>query len=152
MGPGRPSCGRIEVAELDGSDRVRASGGVVHRQGSGGTEIVIVHRPRYDDWTIPKGKAEAGESDEECALREVAEETGLRCRLGPELPGAEYVDRKGRPKVVRYWAMRPVGEAEPSLIAPDEVDEVRWVGSDEARRLLSYPRDREILAAFLELG
>src|SRR3954453_19221468 len=84
---------------------VKASGGVVRRPGSGGHEIAVVHRPQYDDWSLPKGKLDADETWEEAALREVEEEIGLRCTLGEELPHVEYQDRKGRDKVVRYWLM-----------------------------------------------
>ena len=69
---------------------IRAAGGVVVRHGDGESEVLLVHRPRYDDWTFPKGKAEPGESDEECALREVAEETRLDCKLVRELPSTSY--------------------------------------------------------------
>jgi 8-oxo-dGTP diphosphatase len=107
-------------------------------------EVLLVHRPRYDDWTLPKGKLLPGESDEEAALREVEEETGLRCELGSELATTEYVDSRGRPKIVRYWAMHPVS----GLFRPhDEVDEVRWLPLDRARALLSYERDHAVLAA-----
>jgi 8-oxo-dGTP diphosphatase len=121
---------------------VRAAGGLVLRDG----EILLVHRPRYDDWTFPKGKAEEGETDEDCALREVIEETGLRCRLGAEAGLTEYVDSKGRPKRVRWWLMEPVqGNFTPS----DEVDEVRWVEPATAAKLLSYGRDITLLAEAL---
>ena len=83
-----------------------------------------MHRPQYDDWTLPKGKTEPGESDEECALREVEEETGLRCELREELESSSYSDAAGRPKVARYWLMRPVGgRLRPTM----EVDDARWV-------------------------
>jgi len=120
------------------TDVVRASGGLVLRDGN----VLLVHRPRYDDWSFPKGKAEPGESDEECALREVEEETGLRCSLGRELPSTSYTDPKGRPKVVRYWIMDVVGG---ELVFEHEVDEARWVSPEEAARLLSYPRDLDVL-------
>src|SRR6201996_6632809 len=111
---------------------VKAAGGVVRRDD--GT-IAVVHRPRYDDWSLPKGKLDAGETWEQAALREVQEEIGLRCRLGRELSSAHYTDRKGRPKTVRYWVMEiDGGEFEPN----DEVDEMRWASPDEARALLTY--------------
>jgi 8-oxo-dGTP diphosphatase len=119
---------------------VQAAGGVVLRDG----RVAVVHRPRYDDWSLPKGKLDPDESFEEAALREVEEETGLRCRLVRELPRVEY-EVRGRPKLVRYWAMEVVGETpfEPN----DEVDAVRWVDPDEALALLSYDRDREPVLA-----
>ena len=127
---------------------VRASGGIVWRHGaSGEVEVLVVHRPKYDDWSFPKGKLEVGESDEECALREVEEETGYRCTLGPELTSTAYIDRKGLPKEVRYWVMTVEdGDFNPT----DEVDEVRWVTATQARWLLSYDRDRDVLDAFLQ--
>lgn len=134
--------------QLTSTPLVRAAGGVVWRTASSGeVEMLLVHRPKYDDWTFPKGKNEPDEDDETCARREVEEETGLRCTLGPELTSTSYVDRKGRPKEVRYWVMT-VEEGEFS--ATDEVDEVRWVTATQARWLLSYDRDREVLDAFLK--
>jgi 8-oxo-dGTP diphosphatase len=121
---------------------VKAGGGVVVRHGENGPEVAVVHRPRYDDWSFPKGKLDRGESFEDGALREVEEEIGLRCRLGDELSPTAYRDNKGRAKVVRYWLMEPLdGAFEPS----DEVDEMRWVSLDDAGALLSYDRDRELL-------
>jgi 8-oxo-dGTP diphosphatase len=100
--------------------------------------------PHREDWTFPKGKVEPGETDEACALREVEEETGLRCELGDELPTIAHVDHKGRRKVVRYWVMRAIGgEAAPH----NEVDAVRWLTVAEAARTLTYPRDRQLLEA-----
>jgi len=117
---------------------VKASGGVVTRGGA----VALVHRPRYDDWSFPKGKLDRGETWEECALREVREEIGLTCRLGEELPPTSYRDNKGRAKLVRYWRMEPLeGEFVPS----DEVDEVRWLAPEDAERLLTYEHDRELL-------
>jgi 8-oxo-dGTP diphosphatase len=120
---------------------VRAAGGVVERDGA----VLVVHRPKYDDWTFPKGKNDRGEDDMTCALREVEEETSLRCRLGAELTTIDYVDRKGRPKSVRFWLMTSEDEPAPA----NEVDEVRWVAPDQARWLLSYDRDRDVLDAYL---
>jgi 8-oxo-dGTP diphosphatase len=121
---------------------VKASGGLVRRRDDDGLKVALVHRPRYDDWSFPKGKLDEGESWEDAALREVEEEIGVRCRLGAELPPTSYKDPKGRDKVVRYWLMEPIeGEFVPS----DEVDEMRWVSPADAEALLSYPRDRELL-------
>jgi 8-oxo-dGTP diphosphatase len=122
------------------SKEIRAAGGVVVRDGL----VALVHRPRYDDWTLPKGKLDAGESFEEAALREIDEETGLRVRLVRELPASNY-EVRGRPKVVRYWLMEV--ESDPGFVANDEVDELRWLERGEALRLLTYDRDRDVLAA-----
>lgn len=102
----------------------------------------MVHRPAHADWSFPKGKLEPGESFEDCALREVEEETGLRCRLRRFIGHTEYRDRKDRPKVVAYWVMEPVGG---TFRVNAEVDELRWVDLGTAGRLLSYDRDRELL-------
>jgi 8-oxo-dGTP diphosphatase len=119
------------------SDPIRAAGGIVRRRG----EVLLVHRPKYGDWTFPKGKAKDGEPDDECALREVEEETGLRCRLGRELASTRYRALAG-PKVVRYWEMTPLGGG----FAPSsEVDEIRWLPRDRASTLLSYRRDVDVL-------
>jgi 8-oxo-dGTP pyrophosphatase MutT (NUDIX family) len=124
------------------TEPIRAAGGVVVSDG----KVLLVHRPRYDDWTLPKGKLDQGESSEDAALREVEEETGLRCTLGRELPSTKYTVGT-RPKEVRYWLMEPESEApfEPN----DETDDLRWLTRDEAMRLLSYDRDRDVLAAAL---
>jgi 8-oxo-dGTP diphosphatase len=104
--------------------------------------VLLVHRPAYDDWTFPKGKLDRGETDEECALREVEEETGLRCRLGRELGSTTYRDAKGRQKRVRYWLM----EVEAGELGFDnETDAARWLTFDDAAGLLSYPRDIGLL-------
>lgn len=147
MTGGVDRAGRIDGARADGTAPVvRAAGGVVWRPApGGGVEVLLVHRPRYDDWSLPKGKVDPGETDEAAALREVEEETGLRCRLGPELASTSYADRRGRPKVVRYWAMT-VEEAGP-WAPDDEVDELAWLPVDEARRRLTYARDAAVLDA-----
>jgi 8-oxo-dGTP diphosphatase len=119
---------------------VYAAGGVVIRDG----KVVLVHRPKYDDWSFPKGKLDPGEGFEDAALREVEEETGLRCRLGRELPSTEYRDSKGRPKLVRYWEMEPL---EGEFVPTGEVDELRWLAPVEAQALLSYRHDRDLLLA-----
>jgi 8-oxo-dGTP diphosphatase len=120
---------------------VRAAGGVVIRDG----RVLLVHRARYGDWSLPKGKLEPGESWQEGALREVEEETGLRCELGGEVGRTHYFDSRGRSKEVRYFRMSSSGEAE----ARNEVDEVRWVPLDDAGELLSYERDRSLLDRLL---
>lgn len=117
---------------------VRAAGGLVVQDG----KVLLVHRPKYDDWSFPKGKCRDGESDEACALREVEEETGLRCELLAAVGETSYRDGKGRPKLVRYWRMRPVdGE----FASHDEVDEIRWETPEHAARLLSWSRDLPLL-------
>jgi 8-oxo-dGTP pyrophosphatase MutT (NUDIX family) len=123
---------------------IRAAGGVVVREAGDRIEVLVVHRPRYDDWTFPKGKAEPGESDEDCALREVEEETGLRCELDRELPSTTYADAHGRPKRVRYWRMRP---AAGELRFAHEIDDAEWMSPEEAARRLSYDRDLRVLDA-----
>ena len=131
--------GRAESSTL--SEVVRAAGGLVVRE-DGPREVLVVHRPRYDDWTFPKGKAYQGESDEDCALREVEEETGLVCELESELSSTTYIDAVGRPKRVRYWRMRRVAGA---LQFAHEVDDARWLTLESAVELLSYERDRALL-------
>lgn len=128
---------------------VRAAGGVLWRQDDGGhLQVLVVHRPRYDDWSFPKGKRDPGESDKACARREVAEETGFVVELGRELPPCTYVDGRGRDKVVRYWEMTvQAGDFRPNA----EVDSVRWVDLAGAARLLTYPRDRRVLEDFAAL-
>ncbi|MDQ6614168.1 MAG: NUDIX hydrolase [Actinomycetota bacterium] len=129
---------------------VRAAGGVIWRpseRSPGQVDVVLVHRPAYDDWSLPKGKADPGENDEDTARREIREETGLETELGVELPSTHYLDRFSQPKVVRYWAMVPVGGA---LKAHHEVDDAQWVPLDRARQMLSYPRDQAVLDALRE--
>ena len=103
----------------------------------------MVHRPKYDDWSLPKGKLDEGEDFEQAALREVEEETGYRCRLGRQLGDTSYRDNKDRLKLVRYFEMHPQsGDFTPN----PEVDELRWVPVEKARELLSYDFDRELVA------
>ncbi|GIU85517.1 MAG: DNA mismatch repair protein MutT [Acidimicrobiia bacterium] len=128
---------------------VRAAGGVVVRHTPGGTEVLVVHRPRYDDWSLPKGKVDPGEDEEDAARREVAEETGWLTEHGREVATVEYTDRHGRPKRVRYWEMTPVRFA--GFTPGDEVDEVRWVPIGAAGALLSYDSDRAVLDRYLTL-
>jgi 8-oxo-dGTP diphosphatase len=121
---------------------VLAAGGVLVRDGPAGREVAVIHRPKYDDWTLPKGKLDPGEGFEQAALREVEEETGMRCTLGDYLGDRSYRDRRGRRKLVRYWAMSVDG----GEFAPNrEVDELRWLRPDDALELLSYDLDRELI-------
>ena len=117
---------------------VRAAGGIVLRNG----RVLLVHRPLYDDWSLPKGKLDPDESWADGALREVEEETGLRCELGDEAGRTHYRDSRGREKEVRYFFMSADGEPTPQ----NEVDELRWVPLEEAPALLSYARDAGLLA------
>ncbi len=124
---------------------VLAAGGVVWRRDGGGRiEVVLIHRARYDDWSLPKGKLDPGETDEQAARREVQEETTLVTELGPELPSTTYLDRSGKQKRVRYWAMT-VREGRPC--GSHEVDRAEWVPLEEAARRLSYPHDVRVLGA-----
>lgn len=120
---------------------IRAAGGVVVRD----DRVLIVHRERYDDWSLPKGKLEPGETWEAAAIREVGEETGLRCELGAFLGSSRYAPG-GTEKEVRWWAMTSDDEAHPT----NEVDAVRWASADEARELLSYDGERQLLDSLFE--
>jgi 8-oxo-dGTP pyrophosphatase MutT (NUDIX family) len=132
------------------SRSVRAAGAVVWRRGpSGRPETLLIHRPRYDDWSFPKGKLKTGESDEEAALRELEEEVGIRAELGPELLSTRYRDAKGRQKTVRYWAIELPEGVEP--IAGDGVDQWRWASLEEAADELTWDRDRGVLDSLREL-
>ena len=127
--------------------QVKAAGGLVVRGKGDDVEICVVHRPRYDDWSLPKGKLDDGESFEEGALREVEEETGIRCELGEELSPVRYRDRKDRRKIVRYWRMKPkdkkadLDDFEPN----EEVDEIRWLSPKKAQKVLDYSHDRRLV-------
>jgi 8-oxo-dGTP diphosphatase len=117
---------------------VHAAGGVIVRDG----RIAVVHRPHREDWSLPKGKLEKGESFEEAAVREIREETGYEVTLGEALTDVRYEDHKGRPKVVKYWLMSIVGG---DFAANDEVDELRWLAPNDAIALLTYDNDHEIV-------
>jgi len=119
-------------------EQVRAAGGVIVRDG----RVLIVHRASYDDWSLPKGKLEPGESWEAAALREIEEETGLRCELGREVGRSYYTDARGRQKEVRFFAMTSSGEP----AAAHEIDAVAWVALEQGAAELTYPSDREVLA------
>lgn len=135
----------MSTASGSADEPVLAAGGVVWRRaGEGGLEVVLVHRPRYDDWSLPKGKLDPGETDEEAALREVQEETSVVAEIGPELPTTTYLDRSGKHKRVRYWAMTVVS-GDPR--GDNEVDRAEWVPLREASARISYQRDVAVLDA-----
>ena len=130
---------------------VRAAGGVVHRRRDGRVEVVVVHRDRYGDWTLPKGKLDPGETHKQAALREVLEETGVECRLGPKLAVTRYATPLGE-KRVKWWAMDPVdpdGDGS-GPEDPEEVSAVEWLAFDEAWQRLTYGMDRQVLESFAE--
>lgn len=122
--------------------QVRAAGGLVVRRGDSGPEVAVVHRPRYDDWSLPKGKLEPGEDFARAALREIEEETGRRCRIRRELEPSRYRDQKGRDKLVRWFLMEDLGG---SFEPDEEVDELRWLGPVEAAALVDYEHDRALI-------
>jgi 8-oxo-dGTP pyrophosphatase MutT (NUDIX family) len=133
-----------KILEVTDVNVVKAAGGIVCREGSSGeTEIVVVHRPAYDDWTLPKGKVDPDETPEECALREVKEETGFRCELVRPLGCTAYVDRRGRNKVACYWVMEVLsGRFRPG----GEVDRMVWLPVADAVKRLTYERDKALIA------
>lgn len=123
---------------------IPAAGGVVWRGERAAPEVAVVHRPRYDDWTLPKGKLHAGENELRCAVREVAEEVGSTVAVSRRLRSVRY-DVEGAPKTVSYWTMRHLGgEFDPD----DEVDALKWLAPDAAAQVLSYDMDRTVLDDF----
>ena len=132
-----------KILEVTDVNVIRAAGGVVCRaSGSGKTQIAVVHRPAYDDWTLPKGKVDVDETAEECAIREVREETGFKCELVRPLGCTAYVDRRGRNKVACYWVMQPVSGR---FRAGGEVDRMLWLSVPDAIKRLTYTRDKTLL-------
>ncbi|MYU04806.1 NUDIX domain-containing protein [Streptomyces sp. SID8366] len=126
---------------------VRAAGCVLWRRSPSGTvELALVWRPKWSDWSWPKGKLKRGESAEAAALREVEEETGHTCRLGTALPTARYVDHAGRPKEVTYWAAESTG----GTFTPNaEVTTLLWLPPPEAHTRLTHPHDRNLIGPAL---
>lgn len=142
MNSNKPAVGRRQQsARSDRTDVIQAAGCVVYRNGSSGTEVLVVHRPRYDDWDLPKGKCEPGETHLECALRETEEESGYVGDIEGELPSDRYRVR-GRDKIVHWYLMRCTdGEFKPN----DEVDQVRWLSPEDAQEILSYGHARSLV-------
>jgi phosphohistidine phosphatase SixA/ADP-ribose pyrophosphatase YjhB (NUDIX family) len=138
----------------DDGGTIRAAGGVLWREASGAgpdpiVEVAVIHRPRYDDWSLPKGKLTAGEREVDGAIREVLEETGYHVRLGRPLGETRYMKEQAghqRPKVVRWWAMEAISGA---FTPMREVDELRWVSLAEAHDLLTRETDRDLLERFV---
>jgi 8-oxo-dGTP diphosphatase len=124
-------------------DEIRAAGGVVLRDG----RVAVVHRPRYDDWSLPKGKLDPGESWEQAALREIEEETGLRCRLDEELTTTRY-EVRGQAKTVRWWRMTVLEDL--GTDPDEEVDGVRWLTPGEAIVSLSYEADKQLVRSLAD--
>ena len=124
---------------------VLAAGGLLVRDDG---RVAVVHRPRYDDWSLPKGKLDPGESFEDGARREVWEETGVRGRIREELQPVEYVDRKGRDKLVRWYRMDVDGEHD-EFVPNDEIDELRWLTPAEALDVVDYDHDRALLGTIV---
>ena len=123
---------------------IRAAGGVVFRKTpKGKIRVLLVHRPRYDDWTPPKGKADKGESPEETAIREVLEETGYRCRIVAPLGPTRY-RVQGGVKEVHWYGMRPLPDS-PGFTRNSEVDKVKWLSPRKLVDTLSYDQDRELM-------
>ena len=141
--PGLESMGKHDALIAQRTDiEVWAAGGVAWRRIDDQLEILLVHRDHHDDWTFPKGKLDPGESLKQCALREVAEETGLRGVAGAALPLVEYRDGRGRNKAVLYWLMSiRSGRFEPN----DEVDACGWFDLASARAILTYERDHGLM-------
>lgn len=129
------------TADSESDDLIRAAGCVVYRDGDSGPEVLVVHRPRYDDWDLPKGKREEGETDLQCAIRETKEESGYEGDVERELASDTYRVR-GRDKLVRWYLMRCTGGG---FEANEEVDRIQWLTPDEAREILSYGHARSLV-------
>ncbi|MFG2579419.1 NUDIX hydrolase [Streptomyces malaysiensis] len=133
---------------MSGGSEVRAAGCALwrHARSTAGIELALVFRPKWSDWSWPKGKLKLGETFQEAAVREVREETGMTCRLGVELLSSHYTDAQGRPKLVRYWAAEATGGAfEPN----DEVTALAWLTPEAADNRLTYDRDRRLIPDLL---
>lgn len=137
---------------LDDRTIVRGAGGILYRFRSElkkHPEILLIHRPRLQDWSFPKGRLDPGETSPACALREVLEETGYTCELSTELPTVRYMDSSGRPKEVRFWRMIPTSGA--TFVPNQEVDKIAWMDARDAFSKLTHKTDRLLLKHFLRL-
>jgi 8-oxo-dGTP pyrophosphatase MutT (NUDIX family)/phosphohistidine phosphatase SixA len=128
-----------------GDDAVRAAGAVLWRPAEAGVEVCVVHRPRYDDWSLPKGKLDTGEHPVVAAVREVLEETGVRAHPQIRLPDVAYTLPSGEPKTVEFWAMRVGDDPAVAVADPTEVDDVRWLSPEAAEDALTYPADARLV-------
>jgi 8-oxo-dGTP diphosphatase len=136
------------MGTMERASVVQAAGCALWRRppSGGGVELALVYRPKWADWSWPKGKLKRGETHQEAAVREVLEETGMTCRLGAELPSARYIDAQGRPKIVRYWA----AEASGGTFEPNrEVSDLVWLAPHEARKQLTRDRDKDLIGTLL---
>ncbi len=131
--------------------QVRAAGAVIVRGDGEDLEVLLIHRPRYDDWSHPKGKCDKRESHRDACVREVQEETGLHVELGAQLQTVRYVDGRKRNKRVKYWIARPVCNGEIMREPDDEVDEATWFKPAKARKRLTGKSDRRLLDEALEI-
>ena len=130
------------MKDISPAAQIHAAGGVVYRTRKGSVQYLVAHRPRYNDWSIPKGKLDDGESFRDAAVREVEEETGYAVRSGAFLGGVLYASGNGNSKLVRYWLMK---EKRGSFAPNEEVDEVLWLSRKKAMKQLSYARDRTLI-------
>ena len=124
------------------ADLIEAAGGLLQRDSPRGKEVLVIHRARYDDWTLPKGKLQPGERWQEAAAREVGEETGYQAEVTGFAGSVSYTVR-GVPKVVRFWHMAPVGDRE--FRPSEEVDQVEWLTAQEAIERLTYPKESDLV-------
>jgi 8-oxo-dGTP pyrophosphatase MutT (NUDIX family) len=150
-GPGPQPRPLVSLGTSNRPPEIEAAGGVLLRPGPNGPpEVLVVHRPKYDDWSFPKGKLHRGETHEDAAIREVEEESGVLGRPVRELEPAFYTDPLGRWKHVRYWLMDPVTVQ--AFVPSAEVDEIRWLPEGEAAELLTHSHDRRVLQGALRPG
>jgi 8-oxo-dGTP diphosphatase len=145
-------CGHFFLSKIQmskKSETIHAAGGILWKQTTSGSRIALVHRPRYNDWTLPKGKLKPGEDWLAAALREVEEETG--CIAEPvSFAGTIRYAIRNRPKEVRYWHMKLIKEGE--FLPNDEIDRFSWLSIERAIELLNYERERDLLKSLMRNG